>query len=54
VQQSALPHSRRAHDRHHLALLDGEIEIAQDVQPLARGGVELVEAGDGDERHRYS
>ena len=35
VQQRALPHARRAHDRDHLALLDGQIEIAQHVQALA-------------------
>ena len=46
VQQRALPHSGRAHDRDHLALLDGQVEIAQDVQALARGGVELVEPRD--------
>ena len=36
VQERALPDAGRAHDRHHLALLDGEIEIAQHVQPAAR------------------
>ena len=54
VQQGALPHARRAHDRDHLALLDGEVQIAQHVQPLAGHVVELVEAGDGNECHRYS
>ena len=46
VQQRALAHARRAHDRDHLALLDGQVEIAQHVQPLVGRRVELVEAAD--------
>jgi len=52
MQQRALPHPGRAHDRHHLALLDGQVEIAQHVQPFAgRCCVVLVQAVDGNECH---
>ena len=36
VQQRALPDARRADDRHHLARLDLQIEIAQHRQRRAR------------------
>ena len=54
VQQRALPHAGRAHDREHLALLDGQVEIAQHVEPLVARRVELVESVNADKRHGYS
>src|SRR4029079_7698161 len=54
VQQRALADAGGAHDRHHLAALDRQVEVAQHVQPLRGGSVVLVEPRDGDERHHYS
>src|SRR5204862_3539694 len=51
VQQRALPYAGRADDGEHLAVLDGEVEIAQHVNPLRAHLVILVEAFDTDERH---
>ena len=51
MQQRALADAGGADDRHHLAALDVEVEIAQHVQPLAADDVGLVQPGDADERH---
>ncbi len=53
VQERALAHARRAHDRHHLAEADGDLEIAQHVEPVAGAGVVLLHAA-RDEERRHS
>ena len=54
VQQRALPDARGAHHRHHLALLNGHIQIAQHVQPAPLQRIRLVEPANLDKGHRYS
>jgi len=49
VQQRALAHTGGADNRYHLAALDGQIEAAQHMQPLASDVVTLVDVG-GDEK----
>src|SRR5687767_2608398 len=51
MQQRAFADAGRAHDRNHLAFFDGQLEIAQHVQPAIGDGVVLVEPADGNERH---
>ena len=51
VQQRALAHTGRADHRHHLAALDGQIEIAQHVQPLRADLIALVDVAGGEKGH---
>src|SRR5262245_21331472 len=51
VQERALANARRADERHHLASLNVEIDVAQHVQSGAPGLVGLVQAADAYERH---
>ena len=43
MEQRALSNTRRTHHRDHLALLDGKIQIAQDVETLVADEVALVD-----------
>jgi len=52
MEERALPHSGRADDGNHLASLDIERQIAQNVKPLCADEVGFVEVGCGEERHR--
>src|SRR5690349_15281842 len=51
MQQGALANPRSAHDRHHLAAFDRQIEVAQHMDLLRTDPVELVETINGDEGH---
>ena len=51
VQERALPYSRRADNRDHLAIGNVQLEIAKHVDPLRTKLVDLVEAVDVDECH---
>src|SRR5262245_50563998 len=53
VQQRALPHARRAHDRDHLTLFDDEVEAAQHLQPGRAHDVALVDRPGFQERHYW-
>jgi hypothetical protein len=44
VQKRALADSGRAHDRHHLAFLDVEIEATQDADARLADGIRLADA----------
>ena len=47
VQQRALPDSRRAHDGHHLALLDRDVETLEHLELAGAGLVALGDVGRG-------
>ena len=51
MQQRALPYSRRADNRDHLAMGNVQLEVAKHVDPLGTQLVDLVEALDVDEWH---
>ena len=51
MQQRALADTRCADDRHHLARLDRQIQIAQDVQALGSDLIALVDVVSGEKSH---
>ena len=54
VQKCALPHARRAHDRHHLARIDLQIEVAKHRQQRPADRVALHDAASVEKRHQAS
>jgi hypothetical protein len=51
MQQCAFANARRSHDRNHLTLLNGEVEIPKHVQLLASDTIGFVEGCGGEEWH---
>ena len=53
VQERALPHSRGADDRDHLAAIERQVDAFEHRQLGAPDRVALRDAGDVDERHHW-